>query len=272
MMAKKKKASGYDIKSLINYDLFRGIQNNRMRQLNDFFIGVSLTRTALRELQSRIASAPHDTQYDVPQMRAGRRTVKRKSTHILNYIDERVSRSEYGESLVFGVAKTEDFIMDVILCALIAHPRKILVTAKGGESERSVPLRQLLDADAIDEVIFAEASRRMNEVLYSSPTQYLYYFEKVMGFDLGTHGSQYLEIKATRDILVHNDGYANDIYVSKAGNLARCEVGELVPIDQSYFEESIRCFKNIASTIYRGLLKTYGNSEEFAAAVRRHIV
>ena len=49
---------------------------------------------------------------------------------------------------------------------------------------------------------------------------------------------KYIEIKTTRDILVHNKGVANDIYVSKAGTHARVEPGKWLPVNTIYFLES----------------------------------
>lgn len=42
------------------------------------------------------------------------------------------------------------------------------------------------------------------------------------------------ELKATRDVLEHNAGVANDTYVRKAGKKARYAAGEYVEIDDAY--------------------------------------
>lgn len=76
-------------------------------------------------------------------------------------------------------------------------------------------------------------------------------------------------MKATRDLLVHNDGVINAIYLEKAGELARGQNGEVVPISSEYFESSVRDMKNMSSIIYRGLLNKYGSSPEFSQSMTK---
>ena len=49
---------------------------------------------------------------------------------------------------------------------------------------------------------------------------------------------RYMEVKATRDIFVHNRGIANEVYVRKAGTHARTKPGMVLPTDIQYFLES----------------------------------
>lgn len=45
---------------------------------------------------------------------------------------------------------------------------------------------------------------------------------------------EYAEAKASRDVLVHGRGFANNIYESKAGTLARYKAGERIDIPGDY--------------------------------------
>lgn len=49
---------------------------------------------------------------------------------------------------------------------------------------------------------------------------------------------KYIELKATRDIHIHNAGYANDIYLAKAGPLSRVKSGTYLPVTVQYFLQS----------------------------------
>lgn len=259
------------IKELPNYDLIRAFQTKRVKQLNDFYIEVELTIKGLVEFQKKLAAGDQKQLYAVPRMKGGKTKVLRKRSDILNYIDRRVSYSEYAQSLVFIVAIAEDYIADVIFAILMAYPKKILISAKGNEGERAVDLKALIEKNDLEEILSDQATSRLNEVMYASPTQYGAYFQKVTGFSLGDQLSEYVELKATRDLLVHNDGIVNDIYREKAGTLARGNIGTRINVDAEYFEKSVRLLKNISSAIYRGLLDKYGKSSPFAEAVNRHI-
>lgn len=50
--------------------------------------------------------------------------------------------------------------------------------------------------------------------------------------------AQLAEIKATRDILVHNRGIVNATYRAKAGALARAQDGELLELPTAYHNAS----------------------------------
>lgn len=256
-------------KDLPNYDLIRRLHMARIKQINDFFIEVELTIDSLKSFQKDMLSRDSKFGYSVPKMDGGVRTVERKTSEVLNYIDHRIAYSQYAQSLVFIVARVEDYITDVLLAVLTAFPKKILISIKGNEASKNVDLKMIIEKNDIDALIYDQAKMRINEALYSSPRQYADYFTKVCGFDLGSHLQSYIEMKATRDMLVHNDGVVNAIYLEKAGALARSKNGEIVPINAEYFESSVRNMKNMSSTIYRGLLNKYGDSTEFSQSMAK---
>jgi len=46
------------------------------------------------------------------------------------------------------------------------------------------------------------------------------------------------ELKASRDLVAHNQGRVNETYIRKAGALARAKIGELIPITRPYVYEA----------------------------------
>lgn len=91
------------------------------------------------------------------------------------------------------------------------------------------------------EVIHAHAiDALLNELSYKSPTEYAEFIQKLIGMNLleCTAFHKYVELKATRDVYIHNRGFANDIYLRKAGHHARVDAGNLLPTDLRYFLES----------------------------------
>lgn len=79
----------------------------------------------------------------------------------------------------------------------------------------------------------------------------------------------YAEVKATRDLVVHNNGVANDAYVRKAGSKARAQDAELIPLDAEYFSQAIQCMKRLANTVCKQAEKKYLKA---AAAAGSHRV
>lgn len=88
------------------------------------------------------------------------------------------------------------------------------------------------------------------------PESYFNYCKSILGFEY-SYGlkKQYIEIKACRDIFVHNDGIVNKIYLGKVGEKARGQNGETLSVDLPYFESTIVCLKRIVGETYRGLKK-----------------
>jgi hypothetical protein len=79
-----------------------------------------------------------------------------------------------------------------------------------------------------------------NELSYKSPKDYAEAAEQIFGFSLleVAHFQRYLEIKATRDALIHNRGVANALYVIKSGSHARVRAKHSLPVSPIYYMQS----------------------------------
>ena len=86
---------------------------------------------------------------------------------------------------------------------------------------------------------------------YKSPREFAEEFEKYTGIKLLEQPAfhKYIELKATRDVYIHNSGTANNIYLTKAGTLSRVRVGESLPITIQYFLESYECCLQLTEVI-----------------------
>ncbi len=95
--------------------------------------------------------------------------------------------------------------------------------------------------------------------MFSQPREYLEKFQKVMSFELkGEYLARYMEIKASRDLIVHGTGEINAVYVSKAGALSRGQVGDELPVDAAYFDYVVSALKRLSGSIVSGTAKKYG--------------
>jgi hypothetical protein len=62
--------------------------------------------------------------------------------------------------------------------------------------------------------------KQLVTVFYGSPERYFEYIENVLSIQIEKElKDTFAEIKASRDIIVHNSGIANEIYVGKRGML-----------------------------------------------------
>ena len=130
------------------------------------------------------------------------------------------------------VTITETMLNDLLRAILIEFPKKI-------PNKRKLEIDQILACDNIDQIKLAIVDTILNEFAYKSPKEYAEEFSFYTGVKLLEYPvfHHYIELKATRDIHIHNKGTANEIYLNKAGVLARVKSGYYLPVTIQYFLE-----------------------------------
>ncbi|CAO3941605.1 hypothetical protein [Achromobacter mucicolens] len=88
--------------------------------------------------------------------------------------------------------------------------------------------------------------------MFAKPSEYIKKLTKVLAIpiDVGLV-SDFLEIKASREIIIHNNGRINKLYVEKAGEKARGKIGDELTVDHAYFRHVIVKLKRLSGTIQR---------------------
>jgi hypothetical protein len=124
----------------------------------------------------------------------------------------------------------ETLMNDVLRMILIEYPSKI-------PSKKKIDVDCVLSATSIEQAKITIVDGILNEIAYKSPKDYATEFEKYTSVKLLENPvfHKYIELKATRDIHIHNRGIANDIYLIKSGVVARVKNGEYLPVDIQYF-------------------------------------
>ena len=131
------------------------------------------------------------------------------------------------------VATVEAMFGDVVRSLVLKYPQKL-------GSKRTIPLCEVLEASSIEEMHLRAADALLNDLSYKSPKEFAEAVEAIISFNILECPSyhRYMEVKASRDIFVHNMGVANEIYLRKASTHARCKTGAVLPADPQYFLES----------------------------------
>ena len=70
--------------------------------------------------------------------------------------------------------------------------------------------------------------------------------DRILGRPDENRRGELCEMKAARDVLEHNRGVAGNDYIDKAGNFARCTVGEMIQIDEPYL---LRCIASLRQSV-----------------------
>ena len=101
-----------------------------------------------------------------------------------------------------------------------------------------------------EELIHGVIEERLASVFYASPQKQLEYLDKAIGIKVPVdEWENWIEIKARRDLWVHNGGVINQIYLDKAKTKATGVVGTEATITQIYFRDSIAKMKRFVGCI-----------------------
>lgn len=224
-----------------------------VREIRDMYIFIQQSLTHLESAKSTYAASEHkkDRRYFVPAV-GRRKFARRKDAELKAIYNRYLNGGLYEIALVSAVSQFESLLTDVLSVIHREYPKGIAHNVQDIQSQNSVPIDVLLNAtdieDAIDEVI----RRRLTTVMYGRPEAYIRYLGEVAGVDVTDEVfPQYLEIKATRDLIVHCRSEINSVYLAKAGACARGKIGDAISVDRTYFEYCIAVFTRISGIIER---------------------
>lgn len=124
----------------------------------------------------------------------------------------------------------ESMLSELLNLVFLKYPQKIsdknlILTSKVFEFESLYELQ---------EYVFKKI---LNDLAYKSPEDFIKEFKNYTGVDLSLSEaySHYMEVKACRDLIIHNKGIINEIYLRKTKTLARGQDGQTIICDHIYF-------------------------------------
>jgi hypothetical protein len=154
------------------------------------------------------------------------------------------------------VAIIEALMGDILRKVIISFPNKL-------GAKRSIKTSVILTATSIEEIHLQAADAVLNELSYKSPKDFSGECENLLSIKLMECPAfqKYIEVKATRDIYIHNQGWANDIYVQKTSSHSRVKSGKFLPIDTVYFLEAYESCLQITEWMESSLHEVWHSSE-----------
>lgn len=146
------------------------------------------------------------------------------------------------------VTITESLLNDILRQILLEFPKKI-------PAKKKIEAETILECESIEVIKLSLIDNIINEFAYKSPKDYASEFEQYTGVNLleSPVYHNYIELKATRDIHIHNNGIANNIYCSKAGILARVKAGQYLPVTLQYFLQLYEKCLQLTEILEKGL-------------------
>lgn len=137
----------------------------------------------------------------------------------------------------------EDFVFDLLRLWLTAYPGKL--------HKKQIELEAVLAAGGIPAVLQAVIDRELNSLKYERVAAWFDYLGRLVTVPPppAEELAAVAEMKATRDVLVHNNGVVNATYVAKAGGKGRYAVGDLMELPDPYVRLSADALRRLIAAV-----------------------
>jgi hypothetical protein len=179
-----------------------------------------------------------------------RNAISKISESIVLGIDKTVMQGLF----VLGVAKFEIMISDTLSIIAKAFPEKL--------SGKKIDAKSIIDDEfnAIDELVDAH----INEICYKGVRDVLVSLSDITGIECKKISKSLLdeliEIKATRNLLLHNDLIVNRKYIDQAGeNKRETGIGKKLEFNTPYIKRSCNTLCKICDFVNNELASKYAN-------------
>ena len=226
------------------------------RFLNDTWIFYNLIDPILSEKETALANSTSNTKrrYSTPK-KSGTVHSRRRDADIAKLFKIQNEREIFKTNIISIVSRFEAHILDCLTGAIKLYPKKLsLISDKTG-----IPVDLFLKHSQYDDVLSEYISQKVEGLMFNKPDAYLEKAEKVLSIKIDDDiASDYIEIKATRDAIVHAGDLINQIYIDKSGVKARGELGNKIVIDKLYFRHVVVTAKRLSGSIMNEIEKKYG--------------
>ncbi len=150
----------------------------------------------------------------------------------------------------------EALLGDLVRLIIIKFPKKI-------GNKRSIKSIDILNCNSIEDLHAKTANVILNELSYKSPKDFAEESKKFISVNLLECPSfhKYIEIKATRDIHIHNLGIVNELYIAKSSTHVRAPLDQYLPVNNTYYLESYEACLQLVEWLERELHEIWPSSE-----------
>ena len=124
----------------------------------------------------------------------------------------------------------EAMLSEIIKNICMYYPQKVGLG-------KTITLENVLKCGSMESIKELVIQNVLDELMYKSPREFAEYAKDIIDFNLleMPQYHQYIELKATRDIYIHNQGLVNATYLRKTGANSRAKVGETLFIGNPYY-------------------------------------
>lgn len=237
------------------------LQNKIVRDLNNAHIFLEQVEPLLTGARAAFdkSKSNSDRRYYVPSVDR-KKYAKRTDLELKEIYNYFSSDGLYEAFLVTAVSQFESFLADVLITFLNYYPLRITEVVQGVPTCPNIPPRDLMVAPDKDQLVQRVLSEHVGTVFRQRPSLYMAYAVKLLSIKNDPSFTDFYEVAATRDLVVHNNRVINNLYLDKAGKKARGGLGTKVPVDKDYYSGALAALKRVSGAIKRDIEKKYGAS------------
>jgi hypothetical protein len=161
----------------------------------------------------------------------------------------------YRMSFVYLVAIFDAFLSDIF--TQVAQARPEILTSKN----KQVSYAKILELGNFEAMVDFIASRELNELSYKSIGEQAKYYEDRFGVALcesGVSVDELVELRCARNLLVHNNGIVNHIYLEQVSG-SGYKSGDEVKVDAEYFDHAVKTFGSIVTFVTAKLIEKHAD-------------
>jgi len=167
---------------------------------------------------------------------------------VRGYVAERLAEATFQTFL----AVFEAFLGDLLRARLRAEPKYLMPT----EPVDFPTIHAAPDKAAVIDFV---VERKVQGLFYKRPADWLKFADDKLGLGCPTADEveRLAEAKATRDVLIHNRGVANEVYVDKSGRRARFRVGDRVDVPEPYHREVWELLRKVVAELSDAMTRKF---------------
>jgi hypothetical protein len=150
------------------------------------------------------------------------------------------------------IALFEHLFFDLIRILLVDKPERL-------PKKKQIDYATILESDTKDAIVWRLIDKELNEIKYKNVSEWFTYLNSLVRFPNipPVTLEKVAEAKATRDILVHNAGIVNKIYLEKSGRAARSNVGSMIDISSDYTKDVWQLLVGVLITLLDSLIEKF---------------
>ena len=209
--------------------------------LNDTYMWVKAAREAIINLnEDKIV-------FEVPGTNGRPRKVKREKPEILK--NRIVNKDIYNSAYVMMISLVEDYFNKIMKLLLFYDNNRIKCTISNASMQTSIDIVDFID-NSKEEMISQIIYNRIDRIFYATPQVQLDYMDKALGINIKKdEWYKWIEYKARRDVIIHNNCIVNEVYSNKVNGYGRYKIGDTINFSESEFAIILTDFKSLIGQI-----------------------